>query len=479
MLSTTREEIQQDVDALSAAVSRVVGHSYDVLTTPERLSLLGHLERDIRRLRVPGHELINGLAEQAGPEELGGPLPHALADRLRITRGEASRRVADAADLGPRRALGGEVLPPLLTATALAQRDGAIDPAHVRVIRRFFNQLPSAVDFDTRACAEEQLAGLATQFRPDYLIDVARQLADYLNPDGIYTDDDRARRRGLILGKQGPDGMSQLRGCLTPEARATVEAVLAKTATPGLCNPEDDSPVVDGPAPEDAVRRDTRSAAQRNHDGLNAGLRALLGSGELGLHNGLPASIVVTTTLKDLEAAAGTGLTGGGSLLPMSDVIRLARHAHHYLAIFDKGNALALYHTKRLASPGQRIVLYAKDRGCTRPGCDVPGYWSEVHHVEDWAATHCTDVNTLALACGSDHPRSNPAVGPPENAKTAPPNGFHHHIWTTANQGRTPSTIPKSSWPTGTTRTNGSCPRFGFLIGSGATGSVVLPITKR
>jgi len=33
---------------------------------------------------------------------------------------------------------------------------------------------------------------------------------------------------------------------------------------------------------------------------------------------------------------------------------------------------LALYHTNRLASPGQRIVLYAKDRGCTHPGCDVP-----------------------------------------------------------------------------------------------------------
>lgn len=29
------------------------------------------------------------------------------------------------------------------------------------------------------------------------------------------------------------------------------------------------------------------------------------------------------------------------------------------LAIFDKGNAIALYHTKRLTSPGQRIMLYA------------------------------------------------------------------------------------------------------------------------
>jgi hypothetical protein len=40
----------------------------------------------------------------------------------------------------------------------------------------------------------------------------------------------------------------------------------------------------------------------------------------------------VTTTLKDLEAAAGTAITGGGTRVPMRDVIRMARHAHHYLA---------------------------------------------------------------------------------------------------------------------------------------------------
>jgi hypothetical protein len=33
-------------------------------------------------------------------------------------------------------------------------------------------------------------------------------------------------------------------------------------------------------------------------------------------HNGLPASIIVTTTLRELEAAAGRGLTGGGTLCP-------------------------------------------------------------------------------------------------------------------------------------------------------------------
>jgi hypothetical protein len=42
-------------------------------------------------------------------------------------------------------------------------------------------------------------------------------------------------------------------------------------------------------------------------------------------------------------------------------------------------------------------MLYAKDRGCTRPGCDARGYKCEVHHIQEWASTHCTDVNTLAL----------------------------------------------------------------------------------
>ncbi|HUH72562.1 MAG TPA: DUF222 domain-containing protein [Mycobacterium sp.] len=38
-----------------------------------------------------------------------------------------------------------------------------------------------------------------------------------------------------------------------------------------MCNPEDQSPVVDGPPAEEAVARDTRSNSQRNHDAANAG----------------------------------------------------------------------------------------------------------------------------------------------------------------------------------------------------------------
>jgi hypothetical protein len=65
--------------------------------------------------------------------------------------------------------------------------------------------------------------------------------------------------------------MSQLRGWLTPEARGTLEAVWAKLAAPGMCNPADDTPIVDGPPTQHAIDKDARGQAQRQHDALNAG----------------------------------------------------------------------------------------------------------------------------------------------------------------------------------------------------------------
>ncbi|SON61314.1 hypothetical protein MSIMFI_02819 [Mycobacterium simulans] len=154
MSSGTREEIVEVFDALDADLDRLCELTFDALTTPERLRALDRLERAARRLRVPGHALINQLAEQASETELGGKLGSALANRLRITKKDAHRRIAEAEDLGPRRALTGEPLPAQLATTAAAQRDGLVGDGHVKEIRRFFKQLPDAVDLFTREAAE-------------------------------------------------------------------------------------------------------------------------------------------------------------------------------------------------------------------------------------------------------------------------------------------------------------------------------------
>ena len=94
----------------------------------------------------------------------------------------------------------------------------------------------------------------------------------------------------------------------------------------------------------------------------------------------------------------------------MSDVLRLATHAYHYLAIFDgNGQTLALDRTRRFASPAQRIVLFNKERGCTFPGCTVPGYDCQVHHAtKDWVDGGLTNVDDITLACKCHNLRVKP-----------------------------------------------------------------------
>ncbi|MBF9522211.1 hypothetical protein BKG83_19565 [Mycobacteroides chelonae] len=395
----------RSIRVLETAVDAFCAESIDELTAVEALTIMARLEVLQRRLSARGGGLIPKVTAQASPVELGGTsYADVVSRRLHISKGAARRRIADAEQLAPRRAITGEVLAPQLPSVAGALRRGDIGEEHVRIIRSFFDRLPVVVDGPTREAAEQQLADMAARFRPEQLRVGAERMMALLNPDGEFSDVDRARRRGMTIGQQGFDGMSPISGLLDPETRAYLDAVLSKLAAPGMCNPSDQSPVVDGEPGQDAADRDTRSDAQRNHDALRTCLRATLASGELGSHHGLPVTVVVTTTLAELEERTGIAITGAGTRLPMRDLIRMARHAHHYLSIFDDdGRPLYLGRTKRIASTDQRLVLHARDRGCTHPDCTVPGYLCEVHHITDWADGGDTDIDNLTFACPPHH----------------------------------------------------------------------------
>lgn len=403
-MSSSREDIEAAYENLDKAFETVAAMSCDVLTATEKQRLLARLETHRRRMPAVEHPLINQLGTECAPETLGAAtLAEALAIGLRITKAEAQRRIGEAGDLGQRNALSGEPLEPLLPTVAAGQRDGKIGVEHVKVIRDFLANLPDAIDYQTREESEKDLGRLAAEVGPTELRAAAGRLAYVLDQDGpAPTDAERARRRFFTIGKQQPDGMTPVRGLLDPEGRATMEAAMATWAAPGKCNPDDPKPCIDGEPPEAASQTDLRSQPQRNHDALKAMGRAALASGKLGQHNGLPATIIVSTTLKELESGAGQAVTACGSLLPMSDVIRMASHAFHYLVVFKDHRREPLYlgRTKRLASRGQRIVLHARDRGCTFPGCTVPGYGCQAHHAKrGWAHGGQTNVDEEVLAC--------------------------------------------------------------------------------
>ena len=90
--------------------------------------MLAHCEKVRRRLPALEHPLINPFARQARPRNSAARI-HAITESTLISRGDAARRVKEARDLGPRHGLTGEPVPPVLGATAAAQRDGNWAPA--------------------------------------------------------------------------------------------------------------------------------------------------------------------------------------------------------------------------------------------------------------------------------------------------------------------------------------------------------------
>jgi Domain of unknown function (DUF222) len=280
-----------------------------------------------------------------------------------------------------------------------------LDRAHVREIHRFFDRLPTAIPAEERGRVESFLANLAAELSPDQLRKAADKLATVMGSEDEFTDNDRARRRGFTWSHQDADGMSKATLWATPALRAELDAILAAWAAPGKCNPEDESPCIDGEPDPQAVERDSRSPAQRRHDALSAVSRAICigrtrypqrvtGHGHRHRHTARP------------QGGTGQAFTGGGTAVPMPDVIRMASHSYLCLTLFDAATEVPLWlgKTRRVASAGQRIVMHAKDRGCSFPGCTLPGYFCQVHHaITDWVNGGRTNIDELTFACPAHH----------------------------------------------------------------------------
>jgi len=400
-----QERISAALDAIDAAHDVLRETSSDVVGNDFRVDVAERLETQDRTNRGLMYRFFAEIADPPDGSECVPAVREMLRARLRVPPREIIRRFKLAARIRPRRSLTGPPVQPELPELAAAVEAGAVGEDHIRAVCQAVDVLPACVSPTDVAEAERTLVQHATKLDAGVVTKLGQRIADYLNPDGLFNDNDRARRRGLRLGPQGPDGMSRLHGLLDPEARTYFEAIEA-AVRPGRHQPDSGQPEA----------RDERTPAQRCHDALKLGLEAAIASGKLGVHRGHPVTVIATTTLAELNQAAHAVVdpsipmpapanTGGGSRLPMSDLIRMAAKAIHYLAVFDDHTERPLYlgRQKRIATADQRLICYARDRGCTRPNCLEPGYRCEVHHSPDWAAGGRTDANKLFFACGYDH----------------------------------------------------------------------------
>jgi hypothetical protein len=402
-----RERFRELADQVDGVYAEMRALPSDEVGNEFRAEMAERLEDQERTNRGLMYRMFGQIVDPPDEAGMAPVLVNSLAARLRIPPREVKRRLKVAGRLRQRRQLSGPALEPELPHVAAAVEAGAIGEDHLRAICRAIDVLPSAVSAADRDDVERSLVREATKNDVEIVRAAARHIDEIFNPDGDYDEADRARRRGLALGQQGPDGMSRLSGWIDPETRAYVEAVTA-AVRPGRHLP--DGTIVETP--------DERSGAQRCHDGIKLGLKAGIASGGMGSHRGHPVTVIVRTTLAELNQAAHAvtnpdipmpppARTGGDTALPMHDVIRMGADGIHYLAVFDNHTERPLYlgRQTRIATADQRIICYARDGGCTRPNCLESGYHCEVHHSPDRAPDGATDADKLFFACAPDHKR--------------------------------------------------------------------------
>ena len=122
---------------------------------------------------------------------------------------------------------------------------------------------------------------------------------------------------------------------------------------------------------------DPRTPGQRRHDALRDVCDRLLRSDNaVPDSGGTPATVIVTIDLEDLLAKSGYAITSDGTLIKTDTALAAADQADIYWAFRNStGQVLHLGRTRRIASRPQTIALYARDQGCSFPGCDTPPEW--------------------------------------------------------------------------------------------------------
>jgi hypothetical protein len=378
------------MDALRSAVDGVLSTELSALPSVEVTALLTELEVQRRRLEAADQRTVAEVVERgiAGDYARTSPVD-LLVNLLRIAPAEAKARVRRAEDLGPRRALTGERLDPLLPLVSAAICEGEISVGHAGVITDCLGRIPSPIAYEALPIAEQLLVEAARHEHPKQLARTAALLLARIDPDGVVPrEEEIERRRGFSLAKRA-DGSAVPGGLWTQELTTMWEAILDSLAAP--------VPAEDGMA-------DDRTAAERRHDAMAEAAARLLRSGSLPAAGGSPVTVLARTSLTELTNRVGVAVGGHGEQFSITKLLQMSADAHIIPVICNEtGGVLAYGRGRRLAARGQRLAMAARDGGCSFPGCNRPAAWTEVHHVRDWIDGGCTDIDNMCLLCRYHH----------------------------------------------------------------------------
>ena len=229
--------LQAAVDSVRTAVGHLVKVVDDgALADLGAVGLVGFLaevEQVRNVLPVVDRAAIQYGIEQGVPAVLTErSMARVLMSGLRLSAGEAFRRVKSAEHTAERRSMTGELVGAFRPELAAAQAEGVVSPEQVGVIDAALRKVdhcdPAAV-----AAGEKLLVGAAVKLGPKELGMVAARVVDAIDPDGVQPGDEREQqeRRFFHLKARG-DGSWAGDFRLTPELGQKLHALLGSLMAP-------------------------------------------------------------------------------------------------------------------------------------------------------------------------------------------------------------------------------------------------------
>src|SRR6476646_9403926 len=206
------------------------------LSNPERVGYLQRLEQGRNRLAVLDHVIIaDCVAHDLAGELTQSSMTRVLTQALRISVGEASRRVQAAEQVGDRASMTGQPMQPVRPVLAVAQRAGDVTPEQVHIIAKGLAGVDRA-GFDPAdiAAGEQILTRAALEVGPKDLQGLTDRVVEAINPDGSRPCEELNADRRFFELHPTPDGMYRGEFRLTGTAGAKLQAVLGPLAKPRI-----------------------------------------------------------------------------------------------------------------------------------------------------------------------------------------------------------------------------------------------------
>ncbi len=350
---------------------------------------LAEVEARVCELRLRVLAAADDVAEQTGARDAAAWVAHATHSSGRDAR--ADLRLAFALERRP--------------VLGAAFRTGLANRAQAGVIARALDELPDDLAPDTIKLAEKTLVAEAEHHDPAALLRLGRRILDVVAPEIAEAVEARhlanleasaeARMR-LGLRSMG-DGTTRISGLL-PDA----DAARLATYLHAFTNPRRDEAGVQ-----------VRSTVPYGHRAARAFCQFLetVDPTRLPVHGGDATALVVTMTLDSLRSELGAATLGtpapdGADRITATQARRLACNAQIIPAVLNGvGEVLDLGRAQRLFSRAQRKALLIRDSTCRAEGCDIPGTWSEAHHLVPWSHGGATDLANAVLLCNRHHHR--------------------------------------------------------------------------